>query len=59
LSFDLLPTSYIFSKGRQIRITVTGADFRETDRTPAAPDPELSILDQPDMASFVSLPLVD
>lgn len=58
LTFDLLPASYIFKAGHRIRVTVAGADYREKDRTPAAPAPTLSILSDPDHASRVRLPVI-
>jgi putative CocE/NonD family hydrolase len=57
LRFDLLPTSYIFKAGHRIRITVTGTDHRERERTPATP-PRISILADAQPRSQVSLPFV-
>ena len=58
LQFDFLPTSYIFKAGHRIRITVTGADYREKDRTPVSPAAQVAILSDQAHDSVVTLPFV-
>jgi putative CocE/NonD family hydrolase len=57
LTIAFLPTSYVFKAGHRIRVSLTGADYREHDRIPVTPAPVLSILDTPDYPSTVSLPV--
>src|SRR5580658_7281622 len=58
LVFNLLPTSYIFRAGHRIQISIAGADYRERDRTPAAPAPVVTLYGTPANPSFVTLPIV-
>lgn len=58
LTFAFLPASYLFKAGHRMQISVAGADYRERDRTPAAPIPVIKIHDGGDHASRVTLPVV-
>ena len=58
LQFDLLPLSYLFKAGHRIRITVAVADYREKDRTPMTPAPQVVLLSDGAHDSSVSLPVV-
>jgi putative CocE/NonD family hydrolase len=58
LQFDFLPTSYIFKAGHRIRVTVAGADYREKDRTPVAPAPQIVLLSDAQHDTRVTLPMV-
>ncbi len=55
---DLLPCSYIFKKGHRIRVSVTGADYRERDPNESPPAKALTILDSKQNPSLISLPIV-
>jgi putative CocE/NonD family hydrolase len=54
LVFDLLPMSYIFKAGHQIRLTVTFADPL---RRPGEP-PKVTVLPGPATPSYISLPIM-
>ncbi len=58
LTFAFLPTSYIFKAGHRIRVSVAGADFRERDRTPVTPAPQVTLLNDAKHASAIILPIV-
>lgn len=58
LTFDLLPTSYVFRKGHRIQVTVTGADHRERAREAPSPPPTITVHGSADHASVVQLPIV-
>jgi putative CocE/NonD family hydrolase len=58
LQLDLFPVSYIFKRGHRIRISLTGADYRERDRTPRTPAPRITIHDTAQMPSVVTLPVM-
>ncbi len=57
VQMDLLPLSYVFRKGHRIRVSVTGADYRERDRVMTDPAPTLTILDSKQYPSIVTLPM--
>lgn len=54
LAFDLLPLSHVFEAGHRIRLTLTGADVRESMREEVSPAPVLTV----DRASALTLPTV-
>lgn len=57
LVFDLLPTAFQFSKGKQIRITVAFADADNFDTPVINPAPELCLLRDMSHPSFIQLPV--
>lgn len=57
LSFDLLPTSYLFRKGRRIRVAVAGADIDHFPVMPAIP-PTVHVQRGRVHASRIDLPVV-
>ncbi len=57
LTFDLLPTSYLFRKGRRIRVAVAGADRDHFPVMPAVP-PTLQVQRNSVHASRIDLPVV-
>jgi putative CocE/NonD family hydrolase len=59
LVFSFLPTSYIFKAGHRIRVSLQGADYREQNRTPVTPAPQVTIHNTPGHPSFVSLPVIN
>jgi len=54
--FEFLPTSYIFKAGHRIRLTLQFADARSTPKID--PAPEITVLQGPDNASFIELPVI-
>ncbi len=58
LNFDLLPTAYLFSKGRQIRVTVAFADWDNFDTSVINPPPQVRLFRDKGHPSFVELPVV-
>ncbi len=58
VQFDLLPISYIVKAGHRIRVSVTGADYRERDRQVAEPAPMITVHDTRGNPSQVWLPIV-
>lgn len=58
LTFAFLPISYVFKAGHRLQVSVAGADYRERDRTPVAPAPVLTLLNDAAHPSLVSLPVV-
>jgi putative CocE/NonD family hydrolase len=58
MTFAFLPTSYVFKAGHRIRISVAGADYRERDRTPVSPAPQITMLQDAGHRSVVVLPIV-
>ena len=59
LSIELYPTSYLFKKGRSIRIGIAGADETMFARVPATgAAPVLSVQRDRDHASRVILPVM-
>ncbi|HEY5724259.1 MAG TPA: CocE/NonD family hydrolase [Allosphingosinicella sp.] len=58
LSFELMPTSWIFKAGHRIQVTVTGADYRERARDAAALAKNIRIYVDRQHSSSVTLPLV-
>lgn len=58
LIFDLMPTSYVFSKGHRIQFTVTGSDHRERARDAKAQPKAITLLSDRVHPSSVSLPVV-
>ncbi|WP_217562675.1 CocE/NonD family hydrolase [Paenibacillus sp. GbtcB18] len=57
LSFDLIPTSYIFEKGHRIRLTITGSDI-DNALTPIIKDANFSIFRNSVHSSFIELPVI-
>jgi hypothetical protein len=58
LIFDMTPTSQLFKAGHRIRVSIAGADVRETDRYQATPAPELTIYRDKNHVSSISLPII-
>ena len=54
---DLLPTSYVFPEGHRLRVTITGADVRESMRTEVEPAPHLTVHRDAVLASRLVLPV--
>jgi hypothetical protein len=54
---DLFPVSYIFKRGHRIRVSVTGADYRERDRQTLNPAPQVTIYDSNSNPSLIVLPI--
>jgi predicted acyl esterase len=58
LVFDLLPTAYQFSRGKQIRITVAFADADNFETPILSPRPALHLLRSGGHPSYVEIPQV-
>ena len=58
LSFDLLPTSYLFRQGHRVRIAVAGADKDHFALIPPDGPPTLRVHREADHASHVVLPVI-
>lgn len=58
LVFSFLPTSHVFKTGHRIRIAVAASDYRERDRTPVVPAPLITIHNDAEHRSFVTLPVI-
>ena len=58
LIFDCLPLSHVFKSGHRIRLTITGADPREKDRTQFSPPPKITIFFNFTHSSYISLPII-
>ncbi|WP_298124505.1 CocE/NonD family hydrolase [Brevundimonas sp.] len=60
LTFDLLPTSYVFKAGHRVRIAIAGADAAHFARIPEDPTqfPVIEVLQRGEQASWVELPVV-
>jgi len=59
LVLDLLPTSYQFSPGKQIRIAMTFADAGNFTTPVLDPAPVVTLLQDADHPSFIELPVVE
>ena len=57
VQMDLFPVSYIFKKDHHIRVSVTGADYRERDRQSVNPAPNVTIYDSNSNPSLITLPI--
>ena len=57
VQMELFPVSYVFKSGHRIRISVTGADYRERDRQTSDPAPKLKIYDSVSNPSTIALPI--
>ena len=57
LMFDLRPTAWQFSPGKQIRITVAFADSGNFDTPILDPAPTLQVLREADHASYIEMPV--
>ena len=58
VQMDLFPVSYLFKAGHRIRVSVTGADYRERDRESANPAPTITIHDSKQHPSTILLPVM-
>jgi len=58
LVFNLLPTSYLFRAGNQMRITVTCSDADNFETPVLDPAPKIRLLRDTTHASFVELPII-
>jgi putative CocE/NonD family hydrolase len=58
LVFDLRPTAWLFSQGKQIRITIAFADADNFDTPILDPAPTLQLLRDAGHPSFVVLPII-
>ena len=56
--FDLLPTSYCFKEGTQLRIYLAGQDMKHFTTLEDSQDRWITIYHQPDFSSFIELPHV-
>ena len=59
LVFDLLPTAYQFSQGKQIRIAIAFADAGNFTTPILNPAPVVTLLQDADHSSFIELPVVE
>jgi uncharacterized protein len=57
LKIDLLPMSHVFQAGHRLRVTITGADVRESLRTELDPRPVLTVHRNAPRASRLLLPV--
>jgi putative CocE/NonD family hydrolase len=57
LQFDMMPTSYVFSPGHRIQVTITGSDHRERERTIPQP-PTIRLYADLKHRSFIQLPVI-
>jgi putative CocE/NonD family hydrolase len=57
VQMELFPVSYVFKSGHRIRVSVTGADYRERDRQAADPAPAIKIYDSNSNLSTIALPI--
>lgn len=57
IQIELFPVSYIFKSGHRIRVSITGADYRERDRQVVDPAPTLTIYDTKSNPSSITLPI--
>ena len=55
---DCLPMSHVFASGHRIRLTITGADPREKDRTQTSPPPVITIHRDAIHSSYINLPII-
>lgn len=58
LIFDLLPTSFQFASGKQIRVTIAFADAGNFATPTLDPAPTVYLLQDADHSSFIELPIV-
>jgi uncharacterized protein len=58
LVFDLLPTAYLFEKGKQVRVTISFADADNFATPVLSPAPTVQLLRDANHPSFVDLPVV-
>jgi putative CocE/NonD family hydrolase len=58
LVFDLLPTSYLFSKGKSIRIAIAFADAGNFDTPVLNPAPRILLWKGNNQPSFIDLPVI-
>jgi predicted acyl esterase len=56
LTFDLMPTSYLFKAGHRLRVTLQFADARATAKVDPAPD--ITVLFREGAASSIDLPVI-
>lgn len=57
VDFDMLPLSSVVPAGHRLRVTVTGADVRESDRTELSPAPVYTVHRERAHASSITLPI--
>jgi predicted acyl esterase len=58
VQIELFPVSYVFKSGHRIRVSITGADYRERDRQVVDPAPTLTIYDSKSNPSSITLPVM-
>jgi putative CocE/NonD family hydrolase len=58
LVFDLLPTAFLFSKGRRIRLAIAFSDADNFDTPTVDPAPTVHLLREKHHASNIRLPIV-
>ena len=56
LSFDLMPTAYVFAAGHRVALTITGYDYRES--APRSDQVSIRVHSAPDQASVLELPVL-
>ena len=58
LSFELMPTSYIFKAGHRVQIAIAGADYRERAREPSGLAHRITVYADRDHPSSITLPVI-
>jgi len=58
LTFELMPTSWVFQAGHRIRVTLTGSDYRERLRQPTETDQIITFYSSKQQPSWISLPFI-
>jgi uncharacterized protein len=58
LVFDMTPTSQLFKAGHRIRVSIAGADVRETARYQANPAPQITLYRDKNHVSTIALPVI-
>ncbi|HEX5789012.1 MAG TPA: CocE/NonD family hydrolase [Woeseiaceae bacterium] len=58
LSFDLLPTSWVFRRGHRVQVTITGADPRERLRDESGLATRISVYADGEHPSSITLPVI-
>jgi hypothetical protein len=58
LTFDLLPTSYVFGRGHRVRAALAGADKNNYATPELSPAPTINVYRSPQHASYLELPVI-
>ena len=59
LTFDLMPTSWVFRAGHRIRVTLTGSDYRERLRESPQTEQVVTFHSSKQQPSWISLPFIE